>query len=73
MRNREEEFKVLYQKYLNWQESQEGQTNGYEYEKSFDQFIIEFGKELFQLSTNNLEEETKKKVHTKFGLIEVSP
>jgi hypothetical protein len=73
METQEAEFRALYAKYIAWKESQQNQTDGYVYEKSFVDFVQEFNKELFELSLQNKEEEVsrKKKVQTSLGEIVV--
>ena len=58
MENDEAAFKVLFTKYLAWKESQQHQTDGYIYEKSFVEFIQGFNQELFELSLQGKEDET---------------
>jgi len=58
----QEDFTEFYKKYRDWIESQEGQQDAYEYEKSFDGFIKDMGKELFK-KTNEVE--TKASVRKK--------
>lgn len=50
METEEKQFKALFAKYLAWKDSQQHQTDGYVYEKSFVEFAQQFNKELFQLS-----------------------
>ncbi len=71
MENEESEFKVLFAKYLAWKESQQGQTDGYAYEKSFVAFAQQFNKELFELSVQSKVDKaaSKKKVQTSVGEI----
>ncbi len=73
METQEAEFRALYAKYLAWKESQQNQTDGYVYEKSFVDFVQEFNRELFELSLQTGEEEAgrKKKVQTSLGEIVV--
>lgn len=54
------EFEALYAKYLTWKTSQEGQTDGYEYERSFVEFCKEFNKGLFELSVDDASAEKKR-------------
>lgn len=54
------EFETLYAKYLIWKMSQENQTDGYEYERSFVEFCKEFNKGLFELSVQDASSEKKK-------------
>jgi hypothetical protein len=53
MENEEEAFKALFAKYLAWKESQESQTDGYEYERSFIEFTRIMNKELFDMSVKD--------------------
>ena len=46
------EFGNLYEDYKNWASSQKDQTDGYEYEKSFDDFLQSMGKKLFKETTS---------------------
>lgn len=50
MENEEAQFKALFAKYLAWKASQQSQSDGYVYEKSFVDFVQGFNKELFELS-----------------------
>lgn len=54
------EFEALYAKYLTWKTSQENQSDGYEYERSFVEFCKEFNKELFELCVQDASAEKKK-------------
>ena len=47
------QFEVSYTKYLDWKTSQFGQTDGFEYERSFAEFCKKFNKGLFELGTRN--------------------
>ena len=57
MEREEAQFKALFAKYLAWKESQQSQTDGYIYEKSFVDFAQAFNKELFELSLQSNEAE----------------
>lgn len=63
MENEETEFKALFAKYLAWKDSQQSQTDGYEYERSFIEFTRSMNKELFDMSVKNggVTSETRKK------------
>jgi hypothetical protein len=64
MENEETEFKALFAKYLVWKDSQQSQTDGYEYERSFIEFTRSMNKELFEMSVRNSNidvEDTRKK------------
>jgi len=59
---RKEEFmKIAWEKYSKWSKSQEGQTSGYEYEKTFDQMIVQMGRELLENETTASETRARKK------------
>jgi len=59
---RKEEFmKIAWEKYLKWEKSQKGQTSGYEYEKTFDQMIVQMGRELLERETTASEISARKK------------
>ena len=47
-----EEFSKLYEQFSEWQKSQEGQTDGYEYERSFETFVHQLNTTLFKMATN---------------------
>ena len=47
-------------KFDEWTTSQEGQTSGYEYEKSFDKMMVELGQLLLQSSVGKLPDNEKK-------------
>lgn len=53
-----EEFSNLYEQFSEWQKSQEGQTDGYEYERSFESFAQQMNKTLFKMSTHVDESDT---------------
>ena len=53
METEEAQFKALFAKYLAWKDSQQTQTDGYVYEKSFVEFTQQFNKELFELSLDS--------------------
>lgn len=44
-------FMELYDSYAVWQKSQEGQKDGYAYEKSFDDFVQAFNRRLLEKAT----------------------
>jgi hypothetical protein len=68
METQKKEFQALYTKFLDWQQSQEGQTDGFEYEYSFIEFCRNFNKELLLLATKPIEEEPKKKSSPHLGI-----
>lgn len=61
MGKEEQQFRALYEKYLVWKASQQHQTDGYSYEKSFVEFAQGFTKELFELSLASEQASGKKK------------
>lgn len=65
METEEAQFKVLFAKYLAWKASQENQTDGYIYEKSFVEFAQEFTKELLELSLQSKPEQASRKKKSK--------
>ena len=52
---------LMWGKYQVWQKSQEGQTSGYEYEKSFDKLIVDIGRTLLQKELEKEELPPRKK------------
>ena len=52
-----EEFSNLYALFSIWQKSQEGQTDGYEYERSFEEFVRQMNCNLFKMATDITERE----------------
>ena len=52
---------LIMQKISEWKESQKGQTDGYEYERSFDFMMQSIGKEILQESMGKLPENRKGK------------
>jgi hypothetical protein len=68
MKTQESEFQSLYGKFLDWQTSQEHQTDGHEYERSFVKFCRLLNKEILKIAMESVEE---KKVITSFGTMEV--
>ena len=61
MLSKEEFTELAWQKYDAWQKSQENQTSGYEYEKSFDEMIVSMGNILLQGSVGEVPKNPKKK------------
>lgn len=61
METQEKEFQGLYNKFLEWQASQIGQTDGFTYEQSFIEFCRSFNKELLLIATKADEDAPKKK------------
>ena len=47
-----ETFSSLYEEFAAWQVSQSGQTDGYEYERSFDEFVRQMNSRLFQMAVD---------------------
>ena len=52
-----EEFSNLYDLFSIWQKSQEGQTDGYEYERSFEEFVRQMNNNLFKMATDVTEQD----------------
>ena len=52
-----EEFSNLYALFSIWQKSQEGQTDGYEYERSFEEFVRQMNNNLFKMATDVTEQD----------------
>ena len=54
-----------------WEESQIGQTSGFEWERSFDQMWTELGREVLQASLNSSPQPSrdKKTIRTKYGIV----
>ena len=52
---------IFSERYDSWVASQEGQTSAYEYERSFDEFMQQMGRELLQQSVGEEPQERKKK------------
>lgn len=52
---------IFSERYDAWAASQEGQTSGYEYERSFDEFMQQMGRELLQHSVGEEKSARKKK------------
>ena len=73
MGNEEIEFSALFSKYLVWKDSQQSQTDGYKYERSFIEFTRSMNKELFEISVKNMRHylRNQKKVQTSLGGINV--
>lgn len=71
-RNEEAQFRVMYEQYLSWKQSQEDQQDAYEFERSFDVFCQQMNQQMLELATQRDGLEGKKKVHTKFGQVRVS-
>ena len=53
---------IFSKRYDEWDKSQEGQTDAYEYESSFDKFINKMSKELLQQSVGEESDSRKKKL-----------
>jgi hypothetical protein len=61
-KNKEEaEFKALYEQFVNWKQSQQGQSDGYAYEESFAVFCQQLNKQLLELATSGDKQTAKKK------------
>lgn len=56
---------LIMKKILHWNESQEGQTSGYEYERSFDVMMQSIGKDILQESVGTLPKDRKEKKRLK--------
>jgi hypothetical protein len=65
---KEEFLSAASEKYDQWKKSQTDQTSGYEYEKSFDQMMVELGQLLLQGSVGDLPKDKKKKEKSRPGL-----
>lgn len=52
---------IIAQKIAEWKQSQEGQKDGYEYEKTFDKMMQEIGKSILQESIGKVPESRKLK------------
>jgi len=50
---KEEFLLAAWEKFNTWQKSQEGQTDGYQYEKSFDEMMVSVSKQLLEESATN--------------------
>lgn len=59
--NEEAEFKLLYEQFVAWKQSQQGQADGYAYEKSFAEFCQHFNRQLLELATDEQAQGAKKK------------
>jgi hypothetical protein len=62
MNKDEIEFNALYAIFSAWKTSQENQTDGYEYERSFVDFCHKLNKDLLLIATQAVEEPSKKKL-----------
>ena len=63
MTSKEEAMAIFSTKYEAWVESQKGQKDAYEYERSFDEFMQQVSKEILQESVGR-EANTRKKNDT---------
>jgi hypothetical protein len=52
---------LIMQKIKEWKESQKGQTDGYEYERTFDVMMQNIGKDVLQESVGKIPENRKEK------------
>lgn len=57
----EAEYKALYEQFVSWKQSQQGQRDGYAYEESFAVFCQQLNKQLLELATNEDQQAAKKK------------
>lgn len=57
MNQQETQFRALYGKFVAWQQSQQGQTDGYAFEHSFQVFTQDLNQQLMALSLQNDEPE----------------
>jgi len=64
------QFEQIFNKYIEWKKSQEGQVNGYEFEKSFEKFCRQMNQDLFKLAVEGEHEE--KKVITSYAEVSVA-
>jgi hypothetical protein len=60
MTNKAEVMAIFSTKYDAWSESQKGQTDAYEYERSFDEFMQQMSQELLQQSVGQEADSRKK-------------
>lgn len=60
MTKKEEIMAIFLVKYDAWVESQKGQTDAYEHERSFDEFMQQAGRELLQGSVGGKTDNRKK-------------
>lgn len=58
----ESQFKAIYDQYLNWKASQEGQQYAYEYERSFDAFCQQVNKQTLEMAYDKLSSVKKKSI-----------
>jgi hypothetical protein len=47
----EAQFRAMYDQYLSWKQSQEGQQNAYEFEHSFDKFCQQMNRQMLEMAT----------------------
>lgn len=59
MDQQETQFRALYGKFLAWQQSQQGQTDGYAFEQSFESFTQELNQQLMAISLQANEPKTE--------------
>jgi len=59
--NEEAQFRAMYQQYLDWKVSQEGQQDAYAFERSFDQFCQQMNRQMLQMATQAKSSGSKKK------------
>lgn len=64
MENSEEKLAEMFKERISaWKKSQMGQTNGYEYERSFAEMMQEIEEEVFQeMTSTELKDKNKKKL-----------
>lgn len=60
MTKKEKAMAIFSAKYEAWEKSQEGQTDAYEYEKSYVEFMQKIEQEIFQLSVGEETDRRKK-------------
>lgn len=60
MTNKEDAMAIFSAKYEAWVESQKGQKDAYEYERSFDEFMQHVSQEILQLSVGQEPDNRKK-------------
>ena len=60
-KSEESQFKFMYEQYLQWKASQEGQQDAYEFERSFEVFCQQMNKQMLELATQEKGSVGKKK------------
>ena len=52
-KNEEAQFRAMYDQYLSWKQSQAGQEDAYEFERSFDMFCQQMNRQMLEMASQD--------------------